>query len=169
MKRPMYTVCAAVVAAGVAAGNCLADNSNAVPARVKMTARAESVAYEAPAVLPMEKTDAEVLYEAWAAAWLDAFVSGVSRETAVISPLEASFPPSVYKYAVKWNTDRDMLFPELGRHVPAYDSYFGYKDRQIKALCEAGDFAAAAEEARRFVEMWKSPVYLTAPPRRGGR
>jgi hypothetical protein len=130
----------------------------------------DAVTYRAPVIAPEEKSDA-VTYIAPTIAWLDpAGVTQIKKTFPCFLPVYASARVVTNKYLVNWTSDRDMIFPELRLFIPAHDSYLGYKDQQIKALCESGNFAAAAEEARRFIEMWKSSTYLiNAPNQRGGK
>jgi hypothetical protein len=149
------------------------EKNDAVTYRAPVIApeeKSDAVTYRAPVIAPEEKSDA-VTYIAPTIAWLDpAGVTQIKKTFPCFLPVYASARVVTNKYLVNWTSDRDMIFPELRLFIPAHDSYLGYKDQQIKALCESGNFAAAAEEARRFIEMWKSSTYLiNAPNQRGGK
>jgi hypothetical protein len=53
-----------------------------------------------------------------------------------------------------WREDRLSLFPEIEARRAVSDSYFGFFERRIAAVCASGDYAAAVGLAERYVYEW---------------
>lgn len=77
-----------------------------------------------------------------------------SRVYQKIAKINGSAVEVAYAYVFSWGAEKREMFPELIKRTASYDSYLGWRERQIAEACRDGDYDAAEKMAAQYLKEW---------------